>query len=157
MSTRVPLSDLGLVESIEASLLRVVFNPQEPGALHKRSITLDNLMLSIYNADTSLEFSSGPIPTSLTFEGFEGTCGVGQAGFVFKLDALQAEGAGLAPPSDRIGLHARLSNVHGGPETLFLMLGPDVPSGAVVPEPSMVPLLGSEFAGLGLWRWYRTV
>ena len=138
-------STLGITS---AGDLRVVFNPQEPGSAAQQSITLNDLRLTIYNADGSVQFTSGALPSPVNFA--DATGGVGQAGFVFRLDASQAAAAGTIAGTDRIGLSALVTNAQGGPETFFL-----TSSSGVIPEPATLFLLGSGLMGLAAWQAVR--
>jgi len=132
-----------------ASDLRIVFNPSEPGSAGQQSITLNDLRVTIYNADGSVQFSSGALPAAIPFA--DATGGVGQAGFFFKLDPTQAAAAGTIAATDRIGLSTSISNAQGAPETFFVTSGS---GGGVIPEPTTLLLLGSGLAGIAaLRRW----
>ncbi|MBC7434333.1 MAG: hypothetical protein H7345_19965, partial [Rubritepida sp.] len=95
------IGSLGLTD---ASTLRVVFNAVEPG--NASSITLTNLVLSIFSSGGTTLFTSGAF-TAITFpDTFAGT---GNSGFVFRLDAadtLTAQAAGFGSANNRIGLAA---------------------------------------------------
>ena len=136
-----------------ASDLRIIFNASEPGSAAQQNITLNDLRVTIYNADGSVQFSSGALPAAIPFA--DATGGVGQAGFVFKLDAAQVVAAGTIASTDRIGLSASISNAQGAPETFFVtsVSGGGSGSGpAPIPEPGTVLLLGSGLAGFAAFR-----
>jgi len=125
------LTELGIDA---ASALRVVFNPNEPGG---NSITLTNLVLSIYSPTGSLLFSSGAFaPVSFAST----SSGIGNPGFVFGLDAADAAAAQAAAFSgafgaNRVGLTASASSATGGFETLSVA--------SAVPEPSSWAMIGA--------------
>jgi len=136
------IGSLGLTD---ASMLRVVFNAVEPG--NAGSITLTNLVLSIFSSTGATLFTSGAFsPISFT-DTFTGT---GNSGFVFRLDAadtLAAQAAGFGSTSNRIGLTAAASSATGGNETFFVAAaGSRV---VTVPEPATMGLFSA--ALLGLW------
>ena len=146
----------GALASSSAADLRIVFNPSEPDTESGQRITIDDLRVTIYNADGSVQFSSGELPAAIPFASASG--GVGQAGFLFKLDASQAAAAGTIDADDRIGLSSFISDAHGGPETFFVtaVTGGNGTPGAI-PEPTTLLLLGSGLAGLAACRrWTRT-
>ena len=135
------ISSLGVTS---ASNLRVVFNAVEPG--NASSITLTNLVLSIFSPTGTTLFSSGafaPIAFANTF------AGTGNSGFVFRLDAadtIAAQATGFGNGANRIGLLGSASNATGGFETFFAAASvTTVP----VPEPGTMAIFGA--ALLGLW------
>jgi hypothetical protein len=132
------LASLGITS---ASDLRVVFNAVEPGTADANGITLNDLRLSIFSPDGTELFNSGSLTAPIDFA--ETFTGVGNAGFVFALDAAQASAAqALAFGADfgdnLVGLYANLSDATGGPETFFV---------ASIPEPQTYALM---LAGLGV-------
>jgi len=133
---------IGALGITSASQLRVTFNASEPQS--DPAINLTNLVLTIYNPAGGVLFTSG------AFGGFNTPTtnpGVGNAGFVFMLDATQAAaaqtaafGAGFA--NNHIGLAATATGATGGQETFFVSQ-----SVSAVPEPETYGLL---LSGLGL-------
>ena len=145
----------GVLASSSAADLRIVFNPSEPDTEGGQSITIDDLRVTIYNADGSVQFSSGELPAAILFPSATG--GVGQAGFFFKLDAIQAAAAGTIEADDRIGLSSSLSNAQGAPDTFFVTAVTGGDGTPPIPEPTTLLLLGSGLAGIAACRrWNRT-
>lgn len=136
------LGDLGVGS---ASELRVVFNANEPGAVDKAGITLENLVLRVYDAAGATVFTSSaftPVSFADTFTG------VGNSGFVFGFDAADLALAQSSIFSGdfanyRLGLTASASGAQGGPDTFFI--APSVT--APIPEPQTYALM---LAGLGV-------
>jgi len=139
------LSTLGVTS---AERLRVVFNASEPGG---NSINLDNVTLTIFSPTGNQLFNSGAF-TPVVFPATN--TGVGNAGFVFGLDATQAGIAQAAAfganfGANLVGLSASASNATGGLETFFVANAGSngVPPTAVIPEPETYALM---LSGLGL-------
>ena len=106
-----------------ASQIRVVFNANEPQNGGTPTITLDRLVLTILDPTASTilaEFSTtGAVTVDTSVEP-----GVGNAGWVFRLDAAQAAIAQtFVSGGNRVGLGANLSDASGGPETFFVASG----------------------------------
>ncbi len=124
-----------------ASQLRITFNASEPNF---DSITLSNLVLNIYSPTGTLLFNSGAFSPQI----FPSTNpGVGNAGFVFKLDAAQAAAAQIAAfgagfANNRIGLSATATDATGGLETFYVSQ-----SVGAIPEPESYAMM---LSGLGL-------
>ncbi|MBC7499141.1 MAG: PEP-CTERM sorting domain-containing protein [Herminiimonas sp.] len=137
------LSTLGLTQ---ASALRVVFNAVEPGS--NPGITLDDLVLRIYNSAGSVLFTSGTFLSQAFPDTFSGT---GNSGFVFRLDTADTAlaQASFANGTNRIGLSAAASSASGGPETFFVANSPSTPGGPAtsVPEPATLALFGVGLLG----------
>ena len=139
-----PLSVLGVTS---AANLRIVFNASEPGA---DSITLNSLALNIFSPTGALLFSSGGL-TGAPINFASTNPGVGNAGFVFALDAAQAAAAqaaafGVGFGTNVVGLSASASNATGGLETFFVANNPGAPPTSV-PEPESYAMI---LAGLSL-------
>ncbi|HEX2254607.1 MAG TPA: DUF11 domain-containing protein [Thermoanaerobaculia bacterium] len=100
--------------------LRLVFNYSEPqnGELVD-DITIADLELTLYYAEGSVCFASGPFAAVSFADDFNG---VGTSGFVFRLDAQQAAAAQpcFAQPGVRAGLAAVLEGADHGLETFYL-------------------------------------
>lgn len=129
------------VGTTNASLLRVIFNAVEPTP--GSDITLNDLRLTLQPASgattAALNFNSGaftPITLNTTQPG------IGNAGFIFGLDATQAAQAQAAinAGASVLGLSASLTNATGGPETFFV---------TAVPEPGTMALLASGLLAFG--------
>jgi hypothetical protein len=136
---------LGSLGITSASTLRVIFNANE--SANDLSISLDSLVLNIYNPGGTLLFTSGP--ASQFFSNVQQ--GTGNSGFVFGLDGAQAAAAqtaafGGAFQNNRVGITSSLSSVSDGVETFFVANAP------AVPEPGTLALLGSGIALFGVTR-----
>jgi|SRR5579875_2578735 len=123
-----------------AYTLAVVFNTDQPGG---SSITLDNMVLVLYNAQGQVGFTSGNFAKPMSFASTSFETGIGKAGWEFMLDATQAAEAQAAINAgyDYLGLSATISGASGGPETFFLTTGSDTT--APTPEPATLFLLGT--------------
>lgn len=149
---------IGEVGIAKASDISIIFNADQPAG---NGITLDNLVLRIYNPTGGILFSSGlftpkSFPTTST--------GIGKSGFEYKLDATQAAIAqsafvGADFSLNRFGLLASASNAPGGPETFFIRSNTNPtpgddggPSQGNVPEPATVALFGLGILGVALVR-----
>jgi PEP-CTERM motif len=129
-----------------AADIRVVFNALEPGN-PANGISLDDLVLTIYNSTGTELFNSGAF-TPISFA--DTLTGAGNSGFVFALDAVQAAAAQAAAftgdfGSNLFGLSASLSNATGGFETFFVASA-DGTVTPPIPEPQTYALM---LAGLG--------
>lgn len=138
---------LGDVGVLTADTLRIVFNASEPGN-QNNGITLNTLTFSAFTP-TGTNIFSGSLAAPIDFAST--LTGVGNAGFVFGLDAPQAAafqsavaGSGFAFSSIVAGLSASASLATGGNETFFIS-NADALTG-VVPEPQTYAML---LAGLG--------
>jgi len=139
------LGELG-VDS--ASDLRLVFNASEPGS--GRDITLDKLVLTIYDTHGATVFSSSPF-TPVHFS--DTHAGTGTSDFVFGLDAGDVAAASSVFSAGsfnafRVGLSASASAFAGGPETFYLASAPTPVS--PVPEPSAFALFAAGLGALGV-------
>ena len=138
------LTQLGITS---AATLRVVFNASEPGG---DSITLNNLTLSIFNANGT-SFFTAPLDHAYSFANTQ--TGTGNSGFVFGLNGTETtQLQTLLNPlggnfsSLRAGLFANASDATGGNETFFVANSTALPPTAI-PEPDSYALM---LAGLGL-------
>lgn len=139
------LGELGLTN---AGDMRIVFNAVEPGPAGgvDNGITLDNLVLSIFDPSGAVLFTSdafSPIDFSSTFTG------TGNSGFVFALSNSEINAAQAAFTGDfglnLVGLSATASQASAGNETFFVATAP-------IPEPSTYALMGAGLLGLA---WIR--
>ena len=141
-------SSLGLTDF---NNLQIIFNASEPNSAAEKSITLTNLALTLWDPATGLildaRYVGGPIVFPDAFPG------VGNAGFGFQLDTLQAgavNGILAAFPNLYIGLAATAEDATGGLETLSIRT-----VSGVAPEPSTYALAGTALIGLYLFRRKR--
>lgn len=106
------IAELGLTTAAD---LRIVVNVNESVG---NVITLDNLVLTIYDPAGTILFTSGPFtPPAFGLEHQPGTT----VGYVFQLDAIQAAQAQLVfQPTNRVGLAATLTGATAGNETFFV-------------------------------------
>lgn len=99
--------------------LRVVFNYNEPqSGPDVNDITIEDMVLTIYAADGTECFTSGPFTPQTFLDTFSG---IGNSGFVFRLDAQQAAQAQpCIVAGARIGLASTLTGADQGSETFFI-------------------------------------
>ena len=142
-----------------AAAFVIVFNAAEQGN-DLSSIILDSLSVQFYSPTGTVLYTASlaaPVEFSGTFPG------IGNAGFAFVLDNLQAAQAQAAGafnnPANVIGLSAGLSGATGGPETFFVAARPAVgvpfevdPDPDPIPEPSTYLTLGAGLLMLGFSR-----
>ncbi|HYF60642.1 MAG TPA: PEP-CTERM sorting domain-containing protein [Burkholderiaceae bacterium] len=150
------LADFGLTgvggTITSTSQLRIIYNADQPAG---GTVTLDNLILSLYTGTGATRteiFNSGAFASQTFATTFSG---VGNAGYVFRLDAEQAAAADLAASpfsysNVLVGLSARVLGDVGGPETLVGYQGPGfLGTGTPVPLPGTLMLLGLGALALG--------
>ena len=118
------IDQLGVVN---AQSLRIVFNANESGG---DSITLDQLVLTIYGATTGAVLFQGGIVSPINYPTTDP--GIGQfEGPLLQLDAMQAaaaEAAGFGNTANRIGLAAQASQTSDGFENFFIINATPVPT-----------------------------
>ena len=148
-ASQTQVRSLGELGVNSAEDLRIVFNAAEPGpeGSVNNGITLDNLVLSIFDPAGAVLFTSDAF-TPITFNStFPGT---GNAGFVFALSGSEITAAQSAFGGDfglnLVGLSASASSAAGGNETFFAVAAPPVP------EPSTYAMMGAGLLGLA---WFR--
>lgn len=126
----------------DAFTMAVVFNVDQPAG---GSITLDNMVLVLYNAQGHVGFTSGNFAQSMDFASTSFETGIGKSGWEFMLDSTQATEAQAAIDAgyDLLGLSATISGASGGPETFFLInANGDSHGPAPAPEPGTLLLFG---------------
>lgn len=136
------LSELGITSAAD---INIVFNAVEPGN-DDNSISLDNLVLSIYDPSGSVLFTSDAFSPVFFENTFTGT---GNSGFVFGLSATEISNAQQAFTGDfgqnLVGLSATASLASAGHETFFVTTTP-------IPEPSTYAMIGVGLLGLAFAR-----
>lgn len=149
-ASQTQVRSLGELGVDSADSLRIVFNAVEPGPEGgvNNSITLDNLVLSIFDPTGTVLFTSDAF-TPITFDSTQ--VGTGNAGFVFALSnseiaAAQSAFSGADFGLNLVGLSATASMAAGGNETFFAVAAPPVP------EPSTYAMMGAGLLGLA---WLR--
>ena len=142
---------VGQSGAVSAGAFVVVLNPAEPSG---NSITLEDLSVRFYSpAGAVLYTASLDLPVSF----LNTDAGVGQSGFAFVLDpvqAAQAQVAGaFANPLNVIGISASLSDSGGAPDTFWVASRPAVgllsDDPVVIPEPSTYLTLAAGLLMLG--------
>ncbi|MBK4735443.1 PEP-CTERM sorting domain-containing protein [Noviherbaspirillum pedocola] len=149
----------------DLSALRLVFNAQEPGNTAENGINLSNLVLSFFSPTGATLFTSGAFNAQANGNFPTTQTGVGNSGFVFKLDGADITAATTALSganfslNDRIGLTASALNATGGPDTFFTVRfqngatgGGGGGAGIPVPEPATLAMLGLGIGALGFAR-----
>ena len=147
-------TDIGLDDFTN---LQVVFNASEPGNVAYQGITLDELALTLWNADDGTILGAFYLENPYVIA--DAFPGVGNAGFGFELDATQAADANLllaAFPDLVIGAAATASNASGGLETVFIRTLDGGGGPSEIPEPSTYALGISALAGMFMFRKFRT-
>ena len=120
-----------------AAELRVVFHPQESKSPGGRSITIDHLVLGIFDAGGALLFLSGDLARPFEIPDVD-PLHPSTVYFVFRLDAadLADAEAAFSSPNNHIGLAASVSNATGGPDWFSISRGDGGIPEAETPEPA---------------------
>ena len=139
------LVSAGTLGVTDASQIRIIFNGNETGG--GLSVDITTLVLTIYNSDGSVQFSSGAFGAT-TGDIANVQQGTGSAGFVFKLDAAQAAAAGALTSTDLVGLAATVNLTDDGPDNFFVA---NAGGTQTVPEPATLLLVGAGLAGIGFY------
>lgn len=139
--------------------LILIFNGNEGSTAAGQPITLDRLSLNLFSASGALlkSFSTASAFSAPAFPG------VGNAGFGFQLDSIQAAQANqllVLNQSLVIGASAAASNANSGPETVFISrIDSTQPGGggggSAIPEPTTVLMLGSGLIGMSMFLKQR--
>jgi hypothetical protein len=111
------VSDTGWTSGMN---LGIVFNPVEPNSPSQQSITLNNLEMTIYGANSNVLFDAPWLDGPLTLD-TNNNPGTGNSGYLFDLNQAEANelnmsGVGM---NDHIGLLAYATDATGGPETFY--------------------------------------
>jgi hypothetical protein len=142
--SQVQLLSQPALSGLNGSNLRVVLNLAEPSTTN--NATLNAATLTLYSGTSAVFSGSLAAPVNLNNPG----AGIGNYGFIFGLDPVQAaqfNAAMLANPNNlSIGFGAAFTNVQGGPETFSIARATDV---QVIPEPATVGLMATGLLALG--------
>jgi len=148
------IGELGITS---ASTLRIIFNAAE----NDNMIDLTGLTLTIYSASGASLFTAS---LDHAYTNLDVLSGIGNSGFVFGLDAVEAAEAQASVfnlsdfTNARIGLSASTTSFSGGSETFFAAqstLGGGAPPSGTVPEPASALLIGLGLAGIASIRRKR--
>lgn len=151
------LEGLGITD---LNTLAIVFNAAQPGS--SNSVTLTDLVLTLYGTSTGEGGAPATFSLDQTYTLDRTRLGTGQSGFVFQLDAEQAEIANNAVAGNfgsvQVGLGARVQDSTGGLETFFATSiegDPNTPPAGEIPEPSTMALMVTGLGLAGLARLLR--
>ena len=139
------LSSLGITQGSQVGILFDAIQPQNTG---NKVVTVEDLTLKVYNGATLIFTASGTFDPMLT------NPGNGKTDYLFGLDATEAaefDAAVAGNFSDTIALDSTISfpNQSSGPDSYAFV--------SVLPEPSLLPLLGPALLGLAVWGGKRSL
>ena len=120
-----------------AAELRIVFHADEPKSPGGRSITIDHLVLGVFDASGALLFLSGDLARPFEIPDADPLHPT-TVDFVFRLDAadLADAEAAFSSPNNHIGLAASVSDATGGRDWFSISQGPSSIPEAETPEPA---------------------
>jgi len=144
------VGDVGIGNAAE---LRIVFHPEEPKGPGGRSITIDHLVLGIFDASGAVLFTSGDLARPFEIPDTD-PLHPSTVNFVFRLDAadLANAAAAFSSPNNHIGLAASVSDATGGHDWFSISRGDSGTPEAENPEPATCILVVLGLVSVGLVR-----
>ena len=133
--------------------LQIIFNPVEPQNDAAKSITVDNLALTLWDPSNGKLLAT--YETASPYVIADAEAGVGNAGFGFVLDKAQATAANSvldAVPLLYLGIASNASNATGGHETISIRTTGSTPRSTppAVPETASLLSVGCGLCVIGL-------